>query len=452
MTRTEYPDGPRINFPLAILAQMLPGVFRFDSLAFTLNVSREYGDIAHYRFGPLHVYHLCHPDLARQILVEQSEKYRKPELLKHAFGPFAGEGLLVSEGAVWKRQRKLMQPAFHHRQLAAYSQVMVTQVLQLLDSFADGQVREISGEMAELTLNIVAQCLFGEELPSELPEIRGAMVAMLAAASRRVNSILRLPRWVPNAGNIREMRALAKMDEVVRVLIESRRNSEKQREDLLSVLVAATAGENGGGMSDKQLRDEMLTLFLAGHETTANALTWTWFLLSQHPEVEAKLHQELDRELGGRAPEVADLAKLPYTEMVIRESMRLYPPAPAVAREPIEDVTIAGYLVRAGSLLSINTYALQRDTRFYADPERFDPERFSAGWEERIPRYAYLPFGGGPRVCIGNAFAMMEARLILAMVAERYKLTLEPDQKVEPMQVITVKPRGPVRMRVEQRA
>ena len=173
MTRSEYPDGPRINIPLAILAQMLPGVFRPDSLAFTLNVSRQYGDIAYYRFGPLHVYHLCHPDLARQILVEQSEKYRKPELLKHAFGPFAGEGLLVSEGAVWKRQRKLMQPAFHHRQLAAYSQVMVTQALQLLDSFADGQVREISGEMAELTLNIVAQCLFGAKLPSELREIRG---------------------------------------------------------------------------------------------------------------------------------------------------------------------------------------------------------------------------------------------------------------------------------------
>jgi len=241
------------------------------------------------------------------------------------------------------------------------------------------------------------------------------------------------------------------MDELVRVLIETRRSSEKQRDDLLSVLVRATAEENGGGMSDRQLRDEMLTLFLAGHETTANALTWTWFLLSQHPEVEAKLHEELDRELGGRAPEVADLAKLPYTEMVMRESLRLYPPAAAVAREPIEDVTIAGYRVRAGSLLSINTYALQRDARFYADPERFDPERFSAGWEERIPRYAYLPFGGGQRICIGGAFAMMESRLILATVAQRYQLRLEPDQNVVPMQVITVKPRGPVRMKVEQR-
>jgi cytochrome P450 len=431
---------------------MLPAVFRFDSLAFTLNVSREYGDIAYYRFGPLNVYHLCHPDLAQQILVGQPEKFRKPELLRHAFGPFAGEGLLTSEGAVWKQQRKLMQPAFHHRQLAEYGNTMVAQTLGLMDSFAEGQVREVSSEMAELTLNIVAKCLFGAELPSELREIRGAMVAMLAAAGRRVNSILRMPSWLPTAGNIRERRALAKMDGVVQILIESRRRSPKPRGDLLSILLAATGEAGGRGMSDKQLRDEMLTLFLAGHETTANALTWTWFLLSRHPEVEAKLWEELDRVLEGRTPEPTDLAKLPYTEMVIRESLRLYPPAPAVAREPVEDVTLAGYRIGKGSLLSVNTYALHRDARFYTDPERYDPERFSFGWEERIPRYAYLPFGAGPRVCIGNAFAMMEARLILATVAQRYKLSLEPNQKVVPVQVITVKPKGPVWMKLQRRA
>jgi cytochrome P450 len=276
------------------------------------------------------------------------------------------------------------------------------------------------------------------------------MVAMLAAASRRANSILRMPSWVPTVSNIRERRALTRMDGILQVLFESRRRSPKQRDDLLSVLLEAT-GEVGGGISDKQLRDEMLTLFLAGHETTANALTWTWFLLSQHPEVEAKLWDELDRVLEGRAPEPKDLAKLPYTEMVIRESLRLYPPAPAVAREPVGDVTIAGYRIREGSLLSVNTYALQRDGRFYTDPERYDPERFSPGWEERIPRYAYLPFGAGPRVCIGNAFAMMEARLILATVAQRYKLSLEPNQKVVPVQVITVKPRGPVWMKLQRR-
>src|SRR5215469_7693625 len=283
MTKREYPDGPRINLPLAILAQMLPKVFRFDSLAFTLRISREYGDIVHYRFGPLHVYHLSNPEVTRQILVEQPEKFQKPELLKRAFGPFAGDGLVTSDGAVWRRQRKLIQPAFHHRELATYANVMVKEALRVRDSFADGQVCEISSEMAELTLSIVAKCFFGAELPSEVKEIRGAMVAMLAAASRRVNSILRLPSWAPTAGNIRERQAINKMDGILRVLIESRRQPQKQRGDLLSVLVAA-ADESNGGMSDKQLRDEMMTLFLAGHETTANALTWTWYLLSQHPE------------------------------------------------------------------------------------------------------------------------------------------------------------------------
>src|SRR5215471_1282249 len=191
MKEAEYADGPRINVPLALLSQILPSVFQFDSLAFTLSVSRRYGDIAYYRFGPLNVYHLCHPDLAQQILVEQQERFRKPELLRHALGPFAGEGLFTSEGAAWKQQRKLMQPAFHHRQLAAYGNVMVTQTLGVMDSFAEGHVREISSGMAELTLTIVTKCLFGAELPSELTEIRGAMVAMLAAASRRASSILR---------------------------------------------------------------------------------------------------------------------------------------------------------------------------------------------------------------------------------------------------------------------
>jgi cytochrome P450 len=451
MTKSDYPDGPRINLPLALLAQMLPAVFRFDSLAFTLSLSRQYGDIAYYRFGPLHVYHLCHPDLAQQILVDQHDRFRKPELLRHAFGPFAGQGLLTSEGSLWKQQRKLMQPAFHHRHLAAYGNVMVAQTLGMMDSFAQGQVREITSEMAELTLGIVAKCLFGAELPSERKQIREAMVAMIAAASRRVNSILRMPSWIPTAGNIRERRALAQMDGILQSLFDSRRKLQEQRDDLLSVLLAATGEVSAGGMSDKQLRDEMLTLFLAGHETTANALTWTWFLLSRHPRVETKLWDELDRVLNGRPPEPADLAKLPYTEMVIRESLRLYPPAPAVAREPVGDVTIAGYRIPKGSLLSVNTYGLQRDARFYPDPERYDPERFSPGWEERIPRYAYLPFGAGPRVCIGNAFALMEARLILATVAQCYKLSLEPGQKVVPVQLITVKPRGPVWMNLRRR-
>ena len=234
-------------------------------------------------------------------------------------------------------------------------------------------------------------------------------------------------------------------------LIAARRISGEKRDDLLSVLLTAVDDESSGRMSDRQLRDEMMTLFLAGQETTATALTWTWYLLSQHPDVEARLLNELHQVLRGRTPTAADLPNLPYTEMVVREALRLYPPAPGVAREPIEDVEIGGYHVPKGSLVTVNTYALHRDPRFFDAPDRFDPERFARGWEDRIPRYAYLPFGGGPRVCIGNGFAMMEARLILATVAQRCQLSLEPFQEVVPIQLVTVRPRGPVRMRLKRR-
>ncbi len=449
--KQRYPDGPRIHLPLAVIAQMASRWFPIDPLGFGLKVAREFGDIAHYQFGPLHIYQLNHPDLARQVLVEQAEKFHKPKLVKRAFQPFAGEGLLTSDGAFWRQQRKLIQPAFHQRRLAAYSEVMTAHALRMADSFADGEVREMGAEMTKLTLGVVVKTLFGADLPREAGDIGGSMMAVLDAASQRVNALVKIPWWVPTRRNLRERRTLAKLDAIFQILIQAQRAAGEKRDDLLSALLAATDEDSGAGMSDRQLRDEMMTLFLAGHDTTANALTWTWYLLSKHPEVEAKLMEELDGALGGRAPALTDLPKLTYTEMVIREVLRLYPPAPGVAREPIEDVTIAGYDVAKGSLVTVNTYAMQQDARFFAAPERFDPERFEAGWEERIPRYAYLPFGGGPRVCIGNAFAMMEARLILATVAQRVKLTLMPGQKIKPVQVVTLRPSGAVRMKVERR-
>ncbi len=426
---------------------MLPKVFPFDPLAFGLDIARQYGDIAYYKAGPLHVYQLAHPDLARQILVEQPEKFVKSRFITRAFRPFAGDGLLTSDGALWRQQRKLIQPAFHRGRLATYGDVMVARAVQTADSFEDGHVIEIDVEMAKLTLGIVVKTLFGADFTRESEEVSGLMVAVLNAANQRLNGVLRPPSWVPTPRNLREKRALARLDEMLHGVITTRRTSGEQRADLLSVLLAAVDEESGTRMSDRQLRDEMMTLFLAGHETTANALTWTWYLLSQHRDVEAKLLDELDEVLRGRAPTMADLANLPYTEMLVREVLRLYPPAPGFAREPIEDVEIGGYVVPKGSLVTVNTYALQRDPRFFDDPERFDPQRFARGWEESIPRYAYLPFGGGPRVCIGNGFAMMEARLIVATVAQRCRLSLEPDQRVAPVQLVTLRPKDSVRMR-----
>jgi cytochrome P450 len=305
--------------------------------------------------------------------------------------------------------------------------------------------------MAKLTLEVVVKTLFGADVRGEADEVGRLMVSVLDAANHRINSAIQPPAWVPTPRHLRERRALARLDAILSGVIADRRQSREQRDDLLSVLLTATDEESGGGMSDRQLRDEMMTLFLAGHETTAMALTWTWFLLSRHPAVEENLIAELERVLHGRPPSVADLPNLPYTEMIVREAMRLYPPAPGFAREPIEDVTIGGYTVPKGSLVTVNTYALHRDARFFDAPNRFDPERFAPGWEDRIPRFAYLPFGGGPRVCIGNGFAMMEARLIVATIAQRWRLTLEPVQYVAPIQLVTVRPKHGLRMTLHRR-
>ena len=449
--RVERPAGPHINFPLAIVAQMMPRRFPFDPLAWGQDIARQFGDIAHYQLGPLHVYQVTHPDMARQILVEQADKFHKPRLLKRAFAPFAGDGLLTSDGALWKQQRKLIQPAFHQAQLARYANEMVTRALHMIDEFGHDRVVEIQAAMAQLTLGIVVKCLFSADVTREAPEVGRLMTAVLDAANYRLNSALRFPSWVPTSRNRREKRALARLDEILEAAIVARRASPDPSDDLLSTLLSALDEDSGAQMSNRQLRDEMMTLFLAGHETTATALTWTWYLLARHPEVEAKLSNELERVLHGRPPAVSDLPNLPYTEMVARETMRLYPPAPGVAREPIEDVIVGGYTVPKGSLISVNTYAMQRDARFFDDPERFDPERFGRGWEERIPRYAYLPFGGGPRVCIGNGFAMMETRLVVATMAQQIQLSLEPDQHVVPVQLVTVRPRDGIRMKLKRR-
>ena len=377
--RPSFPPGPHINVPLAVVAQMLPAMFPFDPLEWGLTLAHQFGDIAHYRLGPLYVFQLAHPDLARQILVEQPEKFHKPRLIKHAFAPFAGDGLLTSDGAHWRRQRKLIQPAFHHRQLPIYGDITVAQTVGLLDTFQDGAVIDVHVEMAKLTLAIVVQSLFGGDVTHDAGEVGRLMTAVLDAANHRLNTILRWPSWVPTRRNLRERRALKRLDAMLHALITARRVSADKPHDLLSMLLTATDEQSGAQMSDRQLRDEMMTLFLAGHETTATALTWTWYLLSQHADVEAKLRAELDGALQLRTPAASDLSKLPYTEMIVREAMRLYPPAPGVAREPIEDVTVGGYRMRKGSLITVNTYAMQRDERFFPDPDASIPSASHPG-------------------------------------------------------------------------
>jgi cytochrome P450 len=446
------PNGPTISFPRAVIGQLFPSKYPFDPLAFNLGLAREYGDIAYFRFGPLRVYQLNHPELIREILVEQAPKFHKPGLLKRGFRRILGEGLLTSDGLLWKQQRKLIQPAFRHDRLAAaYGDVISAYAERMVNSFEDGEVRSIDEDMGRLTLAVVVKALFGEELSRDAGEIGELLLAVTDAASARLNAALRLPSWMPTRRNLREGRAAARLFQIIRVLIRTRRQSAGQREDLLSVLLSAADADTGERTSDRQLRDEMMTLFLAGQDTTAHALTWTWYLLARHPEVEARLLEELRQVLASRPPRATDLPELPYTDMIVREAMRLFPPGPVFARQPVEDVTIGGWAIPKGSLIVVSAYALHRDPRFFPEPEQFNPDRFAPGWEERISRFAYLPFGGGPRVCIGNGFAMMEARLVLATVAQRCKLLLESNTEIAPKQLVTLRPGRAVRMRVEKR-
>ncbi len=442
-----YPPGPKGSlFQLGNL-----GAFRRDPLGALIDLSR-YGDITRTFFGPQTVYTLHHPDLIHQVLVDDAAKYYKPQLTKQVLKPSVGNGLLVSDGDFWKRQRKLAQPAFHMKRVEAYGQVMVDYTERMMANWQAGRQYDLMNEMMQLTMNIVSKTLFGADVSAEAEIIGSAITVGQESANKAFNHLIQIPLWLPTAENRATKQALNTLNEIIHRFIRERRESGKDEGDLLSMLLMARDEDDGGQMNDQQLRDEAFTLFTAGHETTANSLTWTWYLLAQNPQAEAKLHEELDAVLGGRLPNVADLARLPYTEMVIKEAMRLYPAAWIVGREPIEDTTIGSYPVKKGWLVFISPYSVHRDPRWFHDSDQFIPERFSPENEGQIPRYGYIPFGGGPRVCIGNMFAMMEARLILASVAQRYRLSLVSDTPVVPEPLVTLRPKGGMPMMVEARS
>jgi cytochrome P450 len=417
--------------------------FNRDTLEFMLK-ARQYGDFVKFYFGPFPVYVASHPDVAHDIMVTNAASYYKSSITKQVLNQAVGSGLFTNDGDSWKRQRKLAQPAFHTKRIAAYADTMVDYAQQQIAPWQDGKTLDMEREMTALTMKIVGKTLFDAEVTEE-DDIGTAVRTVLRTVDIRFNRLLPLPEWLPTPENRQINRAMVTLNRVIQQYIDERRRTGEDRGDLLSMLMAAQDDDNGSGMSDKQLHDEAMTVFGAGHETTSGALTWTLYLLSQHPEIEAKLHEEVDR-LNGRAPTFADLPNLPYSDMVVKEAMRLFPPAWGVTREPIEDVTPGGYAVKKGAVVFINIYGIHRDERFFPNPERFMPERFSPENEKSIPKYAYLPFGAGPRVCIGNMFAMMEARLILATIAQRFKLALAPGQQVAPERVFTLRPKFGMQM------
>ena len=395
------------------------------------------------------IYLLSDPGLIEYILVENNRNFTKTRILKRN-RRLLGEGLLTSEGEFWRRQRRLAQPAFHRKRVAAYGEVMAAFAERSLEAWRDGQTIDVHEEMMHLTLEIVAKCLFDADVGARATDVARAMkVALEDFSSQR--RLIRIPKSIPTPHNIRFEMAARRLDEVVGTIIENRRKSEEDWGDLLSMLMLAE-DESGERMTDKQLRDEVMTLFLAGHETTANALSWTFWLLSLNPQVEHELAEELARVLGGRPPTISDLPDLPYAERIVKESMRLYPPAWVVGREATAECEVGGYQMAAGTTALMSQWVMHRDPRYHEDPQRFDPDRWIAGYEEVLPRFVYFPFGGGSRQCIGASFAMTEARLILATVAQRFEMELAPGQRVEPYPSITLRPKKGIRMTLVERS
>jgi cytochrome P450 len=440
--------GPKTLWPGG---QML--AFRRDPLDFLARLAREHGDVARFRIGPQRAFLLSHPDLVRDLLVTHQERFRKGRALQRA-RRLLGQGLLTSEGEFHRRQRRLAQPAFHRQRINSYAATMVEYAERASARWQDGRTLDIAQEMMRLTLAVVGKTLFDADVESEADEVGEALTEVMELFGYLMLPYSELLEHLPLPASRRFRRARARLDSVIYRIIEDRRRAVGDRGDLLSMLLLAVDEEGDRtGMTNEQLRDEVMTLFLAGHETTANLLSWAWFLLARHPEAERRLHEELDGVLaGGRAPSADDMAALRYTEMVVAETMRLYPPAWTLGRLAVADHEAAGYHIPRGSLVLASQYVCHRDPRYFPDPERFDPERFTPEAKASRPQFAYFPFGGGVRRCIGEGFAWTEATLILAALARRWRIRLLPGRHVETQPRITLRPgKGGVPVRLERR-
>jgi cytochrome P450 len=449
----QVPPGPRGHWLWGSFAE-----YTRDSPRFLLRVREQYGDVVRLRLGPATLYLVAHPAGVQHVLQDRQTNYRKYDRLLDAIRPVAGNGLFSSEGDLWRRQRRLMQPAFHRQRLANLGATMVAVTVRMAEerwpamlSPSPASVLDISEEMMRLTLEIVARSLFGADVRDAVATIGRAMREALAGTDRRLNALLPVPAWWPSQANRRYRAAITTLETVVARLIAARRRDAAERDDLLGLLLAARDADTGEPMDDPQLRDEVMTIFLAGHETTAVALTWALYYLASHPDVMRRLRQELSAVLGERWPTVDDLPRLPFTLQVIHEALRLDPPAWALPRVPAQNDVVAGYRIPAGAVVMVSQYVTHRHPAFWPDPERFDPERFSPAQVAQRPRYAYFPFGGGPRLCIGQSFALLEMHLVLATLLARYDFDLVEGHQVVADTDFTLRPRGGLPMVVRPR-
>ena len=466
------PPGPRRPFLGALIS---PGR---DPLALFTRLARDYGDIVHFRLGGERVYFINHPQYIRDVLVTHQKNFTKSRGLERA-KKLLGEGLLTSEGAAHLRQRRLLQPAFHRDRIAAYADVMVAHADGMRARWQDGATLDVSKEMMRVTLSIVGKTLFDSDVESKADEIGVAVTEVLETFWFTLlpfqNVIERLPLPVLRRGRA----SRARLDALIYALIDERRASGRDHGDLLSTLMSVRDADetahsdkrgqtpfpetahndkrgqtpfSGVALSAREIRDEALTLLLAGHETTANALTWTWYLLSQSPDVEAGLHAEIDGALVGRPPTAADIGRLPMVERIVTESMRLFPPAWIIGRRAIAEYSIGDYVVPPRAMIFMSPYVTQRDARFFDEPERFNPDRWTAQFKAALPKFAYFPFGGGARQCIGEHFAWMELVLLVATVAQQWQLQLVPQHRVIPQPLITLRSKHGMKMIATKRS
>jgi cytochrome P450 len=442
----QLPPGPRDPFPGATFLR-----FRRDALGLLLRTARRYGDVAYYRFAKARLYLLTHPDLVKDVLVTRHRHFTG--LAFEAGKSVTGEGLLSAQGELHLRHRRILQPAFYRERIAGYGDVMVERAARWREARRAGEVVPLRTEMARLTLGVIGETMFGaEEDDRTAADIRELLDATLDRFTPATFYFARTLERLPLPGSRRFVRARSRVDERVYRLIASRRGAGLERGDLLSLMLAARDAEDGGGLTDREVRDEIVTFFLAGHETTANALTWAWCLLADHPDVEREMHRELAAVLGDRVPTADDLPCLPFTSGIFAETLRLRPTVPMIFRRVVEPLEIGGYWLPRGAVVVLSQYVTHRDPRFWNEPERFDPRRWMPEAREGRPRFAFFPFGGGPRVCIGEHFAWLEAVMLLATIAQRWRIgPMAPGPAPAPVPSLTTRPPAGLRMRMEAR-
>lgn len=446
---------------MATLRQLPPGPSALSAITHFRRVRRDprtyfawlrdtYGDVAMARIGPRRICVLGDPELVREVLVNHQRTVTKTRALRRA-ALLLGDGLLTSEGEEWRMRRRLVQPAFHRERIAEYATAMVSLAEQRRDAWRDGDAIDAHAEMMSLTLAIAGETLFGARVEHEATEIAQALETAMSMFRRMTMPLSELLDRLPLPANRRFAAARARLDATVHRMIAERRANPRDTGDVLSTLLLAQDEGDGTGMSDGQVRDEVLTLFLAGHETTANALAWTWYLLARNPDAERALHEEVDAVLSDGAPTATDLERLPYTRAVLAESMRLYPPAWVVGRETHAPITLAGYDIPVGTMVFMSQWLIHRDARWFPEPLAFRPERWTPELESSLPRMAYFPFGGGPRKCIGESFAWMEGVLVLATLARRWRVRVPSGVEIQPRALITLRPVGGVPAILERR-